>query len=254
MEIKFLKKEDSEINFIIKDINHVFANTIRRLIIDEVPTLAIEDVTIKKNSSAIYDEMLAHRLGLLPLKTDLKSYTLPEECKCKGKGCVHCQLYLTLKAKGPCTVYAEEIKTKDPKIKPIFPKSPIVKLLKDQEIDLEAVAVLGKGKDHIKFSPGLMYYHAYPHIKLANAKKAAAELCPTGAIFLDKDKLKSDELKCNLCRACEEKGVEVKSSETDFIFNLESFGQLTTKTIMTQSMKIFEKKLKEFEKLVNKLK
>lgn len=254
MEIKFLKKEDNEVKFIIKDINHIFANTLRRLIIDEVQTLAIEDVTFKKNSSAMYDEMLAHRLGLLPLKTDLKSYTPPEECRCKGKGCAHCQLHLKLKAKGPCTVYAEEIKSKDPKIKPIFPKMPIVKLLKDQEIDLEAVAVLGNGKDHMKFSPGLIYYHAYPNIKTANAKKDAAEVCPTGAISLVNNKLKTDELKCNLCRACEEKGAEIKSSDKDFIFNLESFGQLTTKTILTQSMKIFEKKLKEFEKLINKLK
>lgn len=254
MEIKFLKKEDFEMQFIIKDINHVFANTLRRLVIDEVPTLAIEDVTIKKNTSAMYDEMLAHRLGLIPLKTDLRSYTLPEECKCKGKGCAHCQLYFKLKVKGPCTLYASELKSKDPKIKPIFPKTPILKLLKDQEIELEAVAILGKGKDHIKFSPCVIYYHAYPTIKLANAKKDVVDVCPTGAIYLKDNKLKTDELKCNLCRACEEKGAEIKSSTKDFIFYLESFGQLTTKTIITEAMKIFEKKLKEFTKLVNKLK
>ena len=254
MEIKFLKKEDNEMKFIVKNINSVFANTLRRLIINEVPKLAIEDVSIKKNTSAMYDEMLAHRLGLIPLKTDLKSYTLPEDCKCKGKGCAHCQLYFKLKAKGPCTVYASELKSKDPKIKPAFPKIPIVKLLKDQEIELEAVAILGKGKDHMKFSPGLIYYHSYPKIKIINAKKDIAEICPTGAIYLKDNKLKTDELKCNLCRACEEKGVEVKSSDTDFIFYLESFGQLTTKTIITEAMKIFEKKLKEFEKLINKIK
>lgn len=254
MEIKFLKKEDLELNFIAKGITDVFANTLRRIIVDEVPTMAIENVEIHKNSSAMFDEMLAHRLGLVPLKTDLKSYTLPEECKCNGKGCAHCQLHFTLKAKGPCTVYASDLKSKDSKVKPVFEKMPIVKLLKDQEVELDAVAVLGKGKDHIKFSPGLIFYHAYPDIKITNAKKESAEVCPTGAIYLDNDKLKTDELKCNLCRACEEKEAQVKSSEEDFVFYLESFGQLTTKEIMTVAIKIFEKKLKEFEKLVDKIK
>ena len=55
--------------------------------IDEVPTMAIEDVEFRKNNSILYDEMLAHRLGLVVLKTDLKSYDLLEECTCKGKGC-----------------------------------------------------------------------------------------------------------------------------------------------------------------------
>lgn len=254
MEIQLLKKSDDEMNFIVKDINSVFANTLRRLILDEVPTLAIEDVELHKNSSAMYDEMLAHRLGLIPLTSDIKSYTFPEECKCKGKGCAHCQLYMTLKAKGSCTVYASDIKSKDPKVKPAFPKMPIVKLLKDQEIDLDAIAVLGKGKDHIKFSPGLIYYHAYPNIKITDAKKAVAEVCPTGAVYLKDDKLKTDEQKCILCRACEEKGSEIKSSDTDFIFFLESFGQLSTKEIIVTAMKIFQNKLKEFEKLVNKIK
>lgn len=253
MEIEFLKKEDNETTFIVRGINSVFANTLRRLIIDEVPTLAIEDVEIHKNSSAMYDEMLAHRLGLIPLTTDLKSYTMPDECRCKGKGCAHCQLHMQLKAKGPCVVYSSEITSKDSKVKPAFPKIPIVKLLKDQEIELDAVAVLGTGKDHVKFSPGLIYYHAYPNIKLTDAKKAAAEVCPTGAVYLKDDKLKSDEQKCILCKACEEKGSEIKSSETDFVFTLESFGQLSPKEIINTAIKVFQEKLKKFDKLVDKI-
>lgn len=253
MEIKILNKDKNQTQFLVKGINFVIANTLRRLIIDEVPCLAIEDIEIKKNTSALYDEMLAHRLGLIPLKTDLKSYTLPEECKCKGKkSCSLCQVHLILKAKGPCTVYAESLKPKDPKVVPIYPKMPIVKLLEGQEINLDAIAVLGKGKDHVKFSPGLIFYKAYPQIK--NANKKAAEVCPTGAISIVNNKIKTDPLKCQLCNACIEHGIEIKTSDTDFIFTLEPFGQLKPKEMVTTAWAILGKKLKEFSKLVAKIK
>ena len=120
MEAKIIKKEKGKIIFTINKINPAMINTLRRYVTNYVPTLAIEEVEIMENSSALFDEMLAHRLGLIPLKTDLKSYTLSEGCKCKGKGCAQCQLHLTLKAKGPCTVYASNIVSKDPKVKPAF--------------------------------------------------------------------------------------------------------------------------------------
>ena len=86
MNIKVLSKDQQKVTFILEGINPVIANTIRRYVINYVPTMAVEEVTFQKNSSALYDEMLAHRLGLIPLESDLKSYNLPEECKCGGKG------------------------------------------------------------------------------------------------------------------------------------------------------------------------
>ena len=75
MEIRVLsnEKEEGKLSFIAKDITPAFANTLRRIIADEVPTMAIEDVEFTKNNSILYDEMIAHRLGLIPLSTDLKS-------------------------------------------------------------------------------------------------------------------------------------------------------------------------------------
>ena len=130
--------------------------------------------------------MIAHRLGLLSLTTDLKSYNLTKKCKCKGEGCARCQLKLTLKAKGPATVYASEIKSKDAAVKPVFPKTPIVKLLKGQDLELEATAVLGTGKEHMKWSPGLVYYKYKPSIEIGNVKspEAVVEACPVNIFEL----------------------------------------------------------------------
>ena len=61
-----------------------YVNAIRRISINEVPTLAIDDVVILENSSVMHDEALAHRLGLIPLRTDLDRFVLPHDCDCKS--------------------------------------------------------------------------------------------------------------------------------------------------------------------------
>lgn len=255
MEIKLLNKNDESMVFLIKDTDATSVNTLRRLILNEVPTLAVEDVTFLKNSSAMYDEFIAHRLGLIPLSTDLESYTPTDKCKCKGKGCAHCQLYLSLKSQGPKTVYAEEIVSKDPKVKPVFPKMPIVKLLKKQVLEFDAVAVLGRGRDHSKFSPGLAFYQGYPIIKVGNVKnpEAIAAICPTKVFDVKNNKLVvADETKCILCMACADASSEVKveGSKRDFIFTVESFGQLTPAEIVLEAFDVFDEKLEELsEKL-----
>ena len=254
MELKLLSENKDETKFIVKDSNPVFMNTIRRAIIIGTPTMAIDICRIKKNSSALYDEVLAHRLGLIPLKTDLKSYRTPKKCKCEEKGCAICQLSLTLKASGPCNVYAEDLKSSDPKVKPVYPKMLIVKLLKDQELELEAIAVLGKGKKHTKFSPGLVYYQGYPKIKVKSERDAQeySAVCPTGALKMEDSKLKVNEEKCILCNACVEvsPNIEVKGSDTEFIITIEPFGQLSVKEMVTTACDVLVRKFKKLDKAI----
>ena len=89
----------------------------QELVLDSVLTMAADTVEIRRNDSALYDEMLAHRIGLVPLTTDLPSYKLRDECSCSGEGCMSCEVKLTLKKKGPCNVYASDFETSDPKVK-----------------------------------------------------------------------------------------------------------------------------------------
>lgn len=257
MEMKVLSKDNERMVFLIKDSDATRVNTLRRLIMNEVPTLAIEEVNFLKNSSALYDEFIAHRLGLIPIKTDLKSYTMPNKCKCKGKGCAHCQLWFSLKAQGPKTVYAEELISKDPKVKPLYPKMPIVKLLKKQVLEFEAVGVLGIGKDHMKFSPGLVFYQSYPIIKLGNVKNPdhISSICPTKVFEVKNNKLViADEKKCILCMACSEASPEIKveGSKDDFIFTVESFGKLTPNEMVMTTFDVFDEKLDKFSEALKK--
>lgn len=252
MEIRMLEKdkEAGKLSFILKGSTPAFANALRRLITEEVPVMAIENVELRKNNSILYDEMVAHRLGLIPLTTDIKSYNLPEKCKCKGEGCARCQLKMTLKAKGPAMVYASDIKSKDSAIKPVYPKLPIVKLLKGQDMEIEATAMLGQGKEHMKWSPGLVYYKYRPSIEIGSVKnpEAVVEACPVnifelkeGKLVINKDKL----LSCHLCEACSDadEGIKLNCDNTEFVFYIESWGQLDPKKMVLEAAKVFKEQL-----------
>ncbi len=264
MEVRVLEnnKDEGKLSFILKDVDVAFANTLRRIIVEEVPTMAIEDVDFRKNSSILYDEMIAHRLGLVPFKTDLKSYNLLGKCKCKGEGCARCQLKMTLKpVKGGGIVYTSEIKTKDSAIKPAYGKMPIVKLLKGQELELEATAMLGRGKDHAKWVPGLVYYKHKPIIEIGDVKnpEAVVEACPQGVFEIKDNKLivsKDKLFSCTLCEACvdADPNIKIKPDDKEFIFYIESWGQLSCKEIFNEAIKIFDEKLDEFTGLLKKAK
>ena len=158
MKLTNYKKQDDVITFTLSGVDGKLVNTLRRLIISGVPTMAVEKVTFYANRSVLNDEVLAHRLGLVPLKTDLKTYTLPGECTCKGSGCAKCMATLSLDVAGPKTVYSGDMTSTDPTIVPIFDNIPLVKLGEKQKLKFEATAQLGTGRDHIKWQAGLASY------------------------------------------------------------------------------------------------
>ncbi len=155
MEISILEASSSRVRAVLSGVDRVYANAVRRFALSEVPVMAIDDVVILENTSIVYDEVLAHRLGLIPIYTDLARYTLPEECDCKNElGCPRCRVLFVLDAgAGDRTkiVYSGDLVSEDKEIRPISPNIPLVKLAPGQKLKLEAYAKLGKGKDHAKW-------------------------------------------------------------------------------------------------------
>ncbi len=255
MEIKKIKQDDNKLIFEISGINEIEANTLRRAIVAETPVMAISEVEISKNDSALYDEILSHRLGLVPIKTDSKSYNLKDRCTCKGKGCAKCQTTLSLEVKGPITVYTSDLKSKDPAIKSVHDNIPIVKLTSDQEIKLVATVELGKGKDHMKFSPGVVVYKHKPKLKLNNNAKLVEkykEILPEKA-FKGNKLDEASILENNLYEAIESVSpelIKIEYAKGDFIFTIEPFGQLEPKEMLTNAISELDYKLSEFSKKI----
>lgn len=134
-------KKDS-ITFTIDGLNPAIANALRRIMLAEVPTIAIDEVRINENNSALFNEIISHRLGLIPLSFNEKAE----------------KTTLVLKKEGPCTVYSGDLVSTDDTVKPLYDKIPIVKLLENQKVDLEADAVKGIGMTHAKWQAAIAAY------------------------------------------------------------------------------------------------
>ena len=257
MEVRSLHqdKKTGHLSFLIKGTTASFTNAVRRAAMQEVPTLAIETVEIRKNNSVLYDEMVAHRLGLVPIKTDLKSYDLSTKCKCNNEGCAKCQLKLTLKTKGG-NVTSGKLKSTDPKATPTHEGLLIAKLLKGQELEVEATATLGLGKDHMKWSPGHIWFTKQPTVTVNNKSSKLSEMkSKYPPQIFDKKGLidKNLILEHNLVDACDiicEDIVKVAYNKDAFVVQVEPFGQLPAKTMIVEACNVLDEKLEEFAGLL----
>ena len=264
MEIEVLEKNDTNIRLLISGVGTPFINALRRNILVEVPCMAIDEVVMIENSSVLHDEIIAHRLGLIPLKTDLDSYNLPEECTCRSEfGCNLCRVTLTMDKEareGTTTVYSGELIPEDPNIVPVSDKIPILKLAKGQKIKLEAYARLGKGKRHAKWQPvSTVAYKYLPKVKIdaenCDACAKCVEVCPRKVLKKSGKEIEiRDSLACTLCRDCinvcpkKPPAIEVGWEKNAYILTIESTGALPPERIITEAVKVLDKQLEELEK------
>ena len=268
VEIQILEKTDEFMRFIVNGVNVPFVNALRRIMLTEVPTMAIDEIVILENSSILNDEILAHRIGLIPIKTDLDSYNLPEDCKCESEfGCNICRANLTLETKDTdkiLTIYSGEMKPENPDIVPVSDKIPLVKLAPEQKVKFEAYARLGKGKKHAKWQPvSMCTYTHLPEVKI-DAKSCdscgkCVKVCPEEILIKTAEGIKTQNvIECTLCMDCVDacsqnpSAVEVSWDKNAFIFKIESTGALHVERIVTEAAKIFDNKIKDFSDQLKK--
>lgn len=157
MNLKILEKSDSKISFSVEGINEGFANSLRRIMMNEIPVMAVENVDIEENTSGLFDEVIAHRLSLLPIKFSHKHFSFKENCKCEGKGCSRCEVSFSLEKSGPYLVKASDMEIKGD-VAFADNDAPIIELLENQRLKLEAFAQLGTGKVHAKWQSAVAGY------------------------------------------------------------------------------------------------
>ena len=155
--IKILERDNNHIVIEFNDIPRQYVNALRRLSINQVPTFAIDDVVILENSSVMHDEAIAHRLGLIPLRTDLERFVMPDICDCKSTlGCSKCRVLLVLDTESQDktkVITSADLVSEDEVVKPVNNEIPIVSLAPGQKLKFEAYARLGTGKNHAKWQP-----------------------------------------------------------------------------------------------------
>lgn len=210
--------------------NETLANAIRRSVA-EVPVLAIDEVEIFKNDSALYDEMLSHRLGLIPLKTEK---SMNQKTK----------IELKLSKTGPCTIYAEDL---EGAADVVHGKIPIVLLGNGHKVELVATATLGIGINHAKYVPGLAYYRHLVNVKSSAEADAIVEKSKSPFKPEKKGSTWTADLNDSEKEALAKIGNEAKDSD-ELIFIVESYGTMPAADIFTKAISALEDNLDEVVK------
>jgi len=251
-------------------------NAIRRTMIADVPKMAIESVEYHMGAimddqgkeyesvSPLFDEMIAHRLGMLPIPTDLDVLVPREKCSCEGEGCPNCTIMYSINKKGPCTVYSGDLEPLgDAKLRIKDDLVPIVKLKEGQAILAYATAQLSTGREHAKYSPvcGIGYRYS-ANIRIDSARcdldEACIEVCPKDVFVREGKKIviKHPE-RCNLCMACVERCeldcITVEEDRSRIILKYETDGAIGAKDLVIRSLKILEEKFDGFREMISSL-
>jgi len=237
--MKQIKKTEDQIVF-SSDIGMTLANSIRRYF-NNIPVVAVEELEISKNDSPLYDETIAHRVGLVPLKA--------------GKGKVSDKISLSVKRQG--VVYSGDFKGGP---EPVYGTIPLTTLDKGQEIKFVATLKKGKGIEHSKFSPGIMFYRNL--VSLTVDKEFYDEIkrvCPDHEIKEKGQKIViKDDLAKEISDVCEGivnkagKKAEIEDSG-ELVVTVESFGQMKTKDIFLEAISVLKSDLKDLSKNVKKI-
>ncbi|HIE56237.1 MAG TPA: DNA-directed RNA polymerase subunit D [Chromatiaceae bacterium] len=275
MNLKILEKSSTHLKILFENVPYPILNALRRISMSEVPTMAIDEVLFIDNTSAIYDEILAHRIGLIPLRSDiaLEKYLSPDICaKCTEPEpppelrelCRKCFVHLSLDVRSDnnvVTIYSKDLKSDDPDVIPVSGEIPIAVLGPNQRIAFEARARLGKGKEHIKWSPVTVISTTYvAKITIDNESCTlcgeCTKVCPEKILKIENNKLiVTNELKCSLCRqcvkVCKPEAIEISHYDNKHILFLESSGALKPERIIFEALKII---LNKINKLQSKLK
>ena len=275
MQIEIVEMEDRKAKFILKNSSPAMANALRRTMLQDIPKMAIDKVEFHlgpimqddkeyESVTSLFDEIIAHRLGLIPVPTT-DQFTFQKDCSCGGVGCPGCTIMYSLNKVGPCTVLSGDLmplgdstlKVKDEAI-------PVVGLTDDQAVLIYATAVMGTAKDHVKWQAAFGVGYSYMPIVKIDAKKAtdsdvqeAAKEYP-GLFKVEGGKLVIDDLyrACSYGKAIQQDpairdAVSIEWNDKEFLFKYETDGSLTARQVLDKAVEILEKKAEEFSALVD---
>ncbi|UPM43265.1 DNA-directed RNA polymerase subunit D [Halocatena salina] len=255
-EVQFIDRGERTARFVVRGVTPAFANGLRRAIIADVPTLSIDSVRIIENSSVMFDEQIALRLGLVPLTTP------PDEFE-EGDS-----VTLALDVEGPETAYSGDLVSNHELVEPADKNIPIIELKypetadSPQRLELEADAVMGRGRDHAKNQGGIAV--GYRHLQTVDIvgdrdafddgtedsilrgvieEQAAEEAVGSDGETPENGELVPTETFDNdLSQRYPDKEVEVHDVPEAFVFHVESDGSMSIdELVLTATDTLFDR-------------
>ena len=251
-DVTFIDRGDRTVRFLVRGVTPAFANGVRRAILADVPTLSIDSVRVIENSSVMFDEQIALRLGLVPLSTP-DDYR-PDEA-----------VTLAIDVEGPATAYSGDLVSTDEKVQPADENVPIIDLKEGQRLELEADARLGVGKDHAKHQGGVAV--GYRHLQRVEVLGQTGEFEDDEARILrgvieegaadhaaedveDGDLVPADAFDNDLSQRYPDKEVDVEDVPNAFVFSVESDGSVPVEDLVVEAVGTLHARADELEEAV----
>jgi DNA-directed RNA polymerase subunit D len=248
-EVEFIERTDRRARFVARGLTPAFANGIRRAMVADVPTFSIDDVRFVENSSVMFDEMIALRLGLVPLTTPLDDFEIGDT------------VTLALDVEGPGTAYSGDLESSDSLVQPADKNIPIIELKENsggdiQRLELEADAVLDTGKSHAKQQGGVAV--GYRHLQRVDVvgddpDAEFDEQEPNilrGVIEEDGELVPTEEFDNDLTNRYPGKEVAVHDVPEAFVFHVETDGSFSVEELVTRAVDSIEARAAELEEKV----
>ncbi|KAL4920153.1 DNA-directed RNA polymerase [Aspergillus aurantiobrunneus] len=250
-QVTVREAEPYRVDFKLSSVDLAFANSLRRVMLAEIPTMAIDLVEVEKNSSVLPDEMLAHRLGLIPLnsKNCDQGVEYTRDCECEDH-CARCSVTLSLHAR--CTsddimcVYARDLVVAgeranewvgSPVITDPEGHGPLIcKLRRGQELKMTCIAKKGIAKEHSKWAPTAAIGFEYdPHNNLRHVD-----------YWYEEDPVKEWPVSQNAGwehAAPSDQPFDYDAQPNNFYLDVESIGNLEPDMIIQQGIVVLQRKL-----------
>eukprot|EP01119_Soliformovum_irregulare_P006934 TRINITY_DN19344_c0_g1_i1.p1 TRINITY_DN19344_c0_g1~~TRINITY_DN19344_c0_g1_i1.p1 ORF type:complete len:303 (-),score=64.91 TRINITY_DN19344_c0_g1_i1:102-1010(-) len=278
--VEILELREDYMTFILSKTDVSVANALRRIMIAEVPTMAIDLVEIEDNSSVLHDEFISHRLGLIPLSShQMKKFHYTRDCSCQVN-CENCSVEFSLNVScmddSARDVTSLDLISRSHDVQPVHNDEHsrgaqgilIVKLRRGQGIRVRAIAKKGTGKEHAKWSPVATVTFQYdPDVRLNDVrvmelteqqKQDFVGSCPTKVYRYNEQPTPQhpsieieDAGKCMYCMECKKKAdemgkpdlVSVNQKNDRFIFTVETTGALRPEEVFLSALEILKLKL-----------
>ena len=277
MKVKLRKNEKFFTQVEFKDVNYSFVNSIRRSLVSMVPCLAIHEVDFHMGSlgayvdeetgeekeyesiSAMFNEIVAHRIGMLPIPTDEK--TVEAFAESIGDDSKQPDIMYSLHKQGPCTVYSGDLEPVNGDASLVIPETsvPIVKLAEGQAILVYAKAKMGTAKQHAKWQTVVAprFYQA-PTLSISSGKGSKTVIDTVGKEYFKKkgknyviedpvlahEAIKKAESLWNDEDA--KNAMTITRNKTHFILEFETTGAMEAKLALEQALKSLDSHCKDF--------